>query len=187
MAPKRVLIAYGSRYHTTEKISKKLATYLDVSVMNLRKIPRSSWPILISEKFDGIIVGTGIRVSKWTKETKEFVNASKSSILESSIPFGFFISCGYASDPHHYPIAIKEFLENKFSQIGILPDLFEAFGGVFDFSPTSTYSRVDKRILKWGSRDLVMNVDYSQRNDYIDWNRINEFADKFMAKLTNNH
>ncbi|MHA2095125.1 MAG: flavodoxin domain-containing protein [Candidatus Hodarchaeales archaeon] len=182
-------MAYGSRYQSTEDIAKNIAKYLEekenleVFVVNLRKLSRKSWPIVETGRFDALIVGTGIRVARWTKETTLFLKINKRIIHELNLPLGFFISCGYASDPSHYPIAMKQFIENRFTKLGIHPDIYEAFGGVFDFSPTSPYSHLDKQILKMGSRDLVMKIDFTQRNDYRDWNRIYKFADRFVSKL----
>jgi len=76
------------------------------------------------------------------------------------------------------------FIEAKFEELRFFPDIFDAFGGVFNFSPTSSLSSLDKQILKWGARDLVMKIDYSQRNDYRDWDRIYDFGKKFEIRLS---
>ena len=189
MTQKRVLIAYGSRYHSTTETAGKLAEFLEekrnlnVSRFKLCKVNEKSWPLLEREEFDGIIVGTGIRISKWTKEVKYFVKINKKAIKDPKILFGFFINCAYAADPKYYSIAKKQFLDAKFKELGFFPDIYDAFGGVFDFSPTSSLSFLDKQILKWGARDLVMKIDYTQRNDYRDWDQIYGFATRFEIML----
>jgi menaquinone-dependent protoporphyrinogen oxidase len=189
LTQKRILIAYGSRYHTTAETAGKLALFLqeernlNVSLFNLCKVKEISWPLLEREEFDGIIVGTGIRVGKWTKEVKQFVKINKKTLKDPKTLFGLFISCGYASDPKHYPIAVKQFIEAKFEELKFFPDISEVFGGVFDFSPTSSLNSLDKQILKWGARNLVMKIDYSKRNDYRDWDRIYSFGKTFEIIL----
>jgi menaquinone-dependent protoporphyrinogen oxidase len=189
MTKKKILIAYGSRYNSTAEISRNLGKILEeklklkVSLIDLREIDVDSWPLLERDQFAGIIVGTGIRLTKWTKEVRQFLKANRKNISDFKIVLGFFISCGYASDPKHYPIAKKEFLLDKFGQIGIMPDIYDAFGGVFDFSPSSPHGSINKQILRWGSRDLVMKIDYTQRNDYRDWNQIHDFARRFASKI----
>ena len=189
MTQKRILIAYRSRYQSTAETAGKLATFLEeernlnVSLFNLCKVNEKSWPLLEREEFDGVIVGTGIRIGKWTKEVKQFVKINKDAIKDLKILFGFFINCGYASDPKYYPIAMKQFLEAKFRKLRFFPDISDAFGGVFDFSPTSSLSFLDKQILKRGARDLVMKIDYTQRNDYRDWDQIYGFAERFEIIL----
>ena len=189
MTQKKILIAYGSRYHSTAETARNLAIFLEekrnlnVNLLDLCKITKTSWPLLEREKYNGIIVGTGIRIGRWTNEVKQFVKINRNAIKDSEILFGFFISCGYASDPKHYPIAIKQFLEAKFEKFRFIPDIYDAFGGVFDFSPTSSLSSLDKQILKWGARDLVMKIDNIKRNDYRDWDQIYGFAKRFETML----
>lgn len=46
----KVLIAYGSQ------------------ILNLRKTKSKEWPLL--KEFDGVLVGSGIKIGKWAKEPK---------------------------------------------------------------------------------------------------------------------
>ena len=189
MTHKRILIAYGSRYNCTADISQKLAKFLEerfdlkVSLLNLRETDTNSWPLLEREEYSGIIIGTGIRLTKWTKEVRLFLKVNKDRIQDLNITVGFFISCGYASDPKHYPIALRQFITDKMTSIGFKTNIYEAFGGIFDFATTSSLSSINKRILRWGSRDLEMKVDYNNRNDYRDWDRIYGFGNNFVTLL----
>ncbi len=187
---KQILIAYGSRYGCTEEISYKIAKYFEknkgyhTKLLNLRG---KDHPTSI-EDFNGIIIGTGIRVGKWSKETKSFLKKCKQ--IKSSIKpiIGVFISCGYASDPKYYPNAIQNFLLDNINDIGVksIIDIYDAFGGVFDFSKASELNRIDKKILKLGARDLCMNIDYTERNDYRDWDLIYDFSSRFATLVDQN-
>jgi menaquinone-dependent protoporphyrinogen oxidase len=187
---KQILIAYGSRYGCTEEISNKIAEYLEkdrgyyTKLLNLRRKENRT----LIEEFDGVIIGTGIRVGKWTKETTSFLK--KCTQIKNPIKpiIGVFISCGYASDPKYYPSAIQDFLLNILDDFGIksLIDIYDAFGGVFDYSNTSKLNRIDKRILKLGARDLCMNIDYTKKNDYRNWNRIYDFSSRFAVMVDQN-
>ena len=180
---KQILIAYGSRYGCTEEISYEIAKYFEktkgynTKLLNLRG--KDLW--ISIEEFNGIIIGTGIRIGKWSKETKSFLK--KCTQIENSIKpiIGVFISCGYASDPKYYPNAIQSFLLDILDDIGVksLINIYDVFGGVFDFSNSTKLSRIDKKILKLGARDLSMNIDYTEKNDYRDWNIIYDFCAQF--------
>jgi menaquinone-dependent protoporphyrinogen IX oxidase len=182
-----ILIAYGSRYGCTEEISHKIAEFFEkedgyrCTLLNLRKTEVSLWPSL--EKYDGIIIGTGIRIGKWVKEAQTLLGKCKLNNMTRLLFTGVFISCGYASDPKHYPIAIRDFLERIFVQVGVKPDIYDAFGGVFDFSVSSKKGFLDRRILKWGSRNLCMKTDYTKRNDYRNWTQIYDFSSRFAELL----
>ncbi|MFW9777671.1 MAG: flavodoxin domain-containing protein [Candidatus Heimdallarchaeota archaeon] len=179
----KILIAYGSRYGCTEEISIKIADFLQekelltAKVVNLRTTPEEFWPI--PDDYQGVLLGTGIRIGKWTTEVESFLNRVKSSYFTEKGVIGFFISCGYAADPKHYPIAVRTFLEKKFNEMAIQPDIYEAFGGIFDFSSSSRIKSIDKQILKWGSRDLHLEIDYGNYNDYRNWGRIFDFSHSF--------
>lgn len=67
----KVLIAYGSRFGSTEEISIKISHTLEeqeieTHLLDLKKVKAKDWPSL--EAFDGVLVGSGIRIGKWTKE-----------------------------------------------------------------------------------------------------------------------
>jgi menaquinone-dependent protoporphyrinogen IX oxidase len=178
---KKVLIAFGSRWGSTEGIAYELSRELTniglkPALINLRQTNQDHWPAV--DKYSAIILGTGIRISQWTKEVKEYLKKNQEKLVNGDVILGFFISCGYASDPDHYPIAIREFIEKKFRKIGIKPDIFEAFGGIFDFSVNSKLTSIDRKILKLGARDLCMKIDYNTKNDYRNWERVHEFSTK---------
>ena len=70
---KKVLIVYGTRYGSTEEVSNKLVDILkekeiDTSAINSKDLITENQPNL--EDYDGIIIGSGIKVGQWTKETK---------------------------------------------------------------------------------------------------------------------
>jgi menaquinone-dependent protoporphyrinogen oxidase len=191
MGSQKVLIAYGSRYGCTEDISYEISKFLknkggiSTETVNLKEIKKEMLPPL--ENFDGIILGSGIRIGKWTREAEKFLNYCKKSNRINGIIIGVFISCGYASDEKMYPVARKEFLEQILNRIGIKPDIYEAFGGIFDYSESSKVGFLDKKILTMGARDLNMKIDYNSKNDYRNWDQIEEFTNKFTELLKNKY
>ena len=70
--PKNVLIAYGTRYGSTEEISIKFKQTLEehrykVDLINL-KAKTKTIPNIAN--YSGVLIGSGIRIGKWTKEVK---------------------------------------------------------------------------------------------------------------------
>ncbi|OLS22916.1 MAG: Protoporphyrinogen IX dehydrogenase [menaquinone] [Candidatus Heimdallarchaeota archaeon LC_3] len=181
MISKKVLVAFGSRWGSTEGIAYELSMMLkhvglNTTVINLRQINHDHWPAV--DEFGAIILGTGIRIGQWTKEVKEYLKKNKEKLVKGEITLGFFISCGYASDPKYYPIAIRDFIEKGFRKIGIKPDMYEAFGGIFDYSDNSKLTSLDRKILRLGARDLCMKIGFNDKNDYRNWERVREFSTK---------
>ncbi len=185
---KRVLIAYGSRYGSTEEISQEIAKVLEkqgleVQLVDLKKTKSKDWPSI--EPFDGVLVGSGIRIMKWVKEPQEFLLKHKGEFQEKKL--GIFISSGFASITDKREQAKKDWIEKTMEKVGVKADLYDAFGGVFDFSESSRIGGLDKRILKMAakgmSKEFGIKIDEKGKNDFRDWNQIHSFAEKFAELM----
>ncbi len=191
MSNKRILIAFGSRYGSSKEISYKIGEILkqqgfEVEIFDLNKTRNNKFPSV--ELYDGVILGSGIRIGKWTKKAKQFLINNKTILEEKKIPIGIFVSSLLASEPTLYESSKQEFLLPTLKKIGFEPNLSDIFGGVYDLSETTQK--------KWYERMLVKRVLNQEkykgtilpgfkdniRNDYRDWNKIEAFANEF-AKI----
>ncbi|MFX1252881.1 MAG: flavodoxin domain-containing protein [Promethearchaeota archaeon] len=187
---KKVLIAYGTRYGSTEGIAQELAKTLEKEgiesqIVNLGKTKLRSWPSI--DEFDGILVGSGIKVTRWVKHPKTFLQKYKDELKNRGKILGIFISSGYAASPEKYPEAKKLFIEDLLVKLNVEADIYDAFGGIFDFSESSKMGFVDKKMLKLAamgmSEEFGLEYDPDGRNDFRDWDQIRGFAEKFAALL----
>jgi menaquinone-dependent protoporphyrinogen oxidase len=98
----KTLVAYASKYGTTEKCAKEVGSKLkgEVDYLNLKQ---SNYANL--DDYDKIIVGGSINAGKIQPETRKFVN--KYFVQLSSCKLGLFICCGAEGDE-----AQKELDEN---------------------------------------------------------------------------
>ncbi len=190
MAGKKVLIAYGTRYGSTEEISQKIAEILEnkgleVQLVDLKKTKSKEWPSL--ENFDGVLVGSSIKIFKWMNEPQEFLKKHKVEIQKRVKILGLFVSCGTASVPENCEKAKNDYLEKVMAKIGIEADIYDAFGGVYDFSESSRMGSLDKRMLKMGLKEMAkdsgIKYDEKGRNDFRDWDQIRSFAEKFAELM----
>jgi hypothetical protein len=66
-------------------------------------------------------------------------------------------------------------------------EIYEAFGGVLDFSEDSNIGKAGKLALKTAAfglqKEQGIEVDTSARNDYRDWDKIRSFAENFYNIL----
>jgi menaquinone-dependent protoporphyrinogen oxidase len=181
---KKVLIAYGTRFGCTEEISEEIAKVLEkegieFQLLNLRKTKARKWPLV--REFDGVLVGSGIKIMQWTKEPKTFLKKCKEELKEKVV--GLFICSAYAiQDPEH---AKKEYIEKVMEKVGVTADMYEAFGGVIDLSESSPLGVVDRKMLKLAAKgmteDMGITIEDNAKNDFRDWDRIRQFAEKFAA------
>lgn len=180
----KVLIVYGTRYGATEGIAKRMAEWFntasfEVELINVKKDP---WPDL--SQFQGLVLGTGIKIGQWTKEMKNFIKKHNDEISNFKGPKIFFVCSGYAAIPERYQEIKEEYCLKALTNLGASVDDFEAFGGVMDVSPTSNVGWLNKQIIKAVDKQSI-DFDPKGINDYRDWEKIEEFTQTFIQRLKN--
>ncbi|MGZ4922531.1 MAG: flavodoxin domain-containing protein [Halobacteriota archaeon] len=191
--PKQILIAYGSRYGSTAEISRSMAeTFkkegLEPQVRDVEQIKQKQWPSLIS--FDGLIIGSGIKIGRWTRQATKFLkmHADEIKMLKSKgLVVGVFVSCGLASTPGKHDEARQTYVKKILDDISLsgAADIYDAFGGVYDLSSSSPMGFLDKRMLSMGAEQMSkdgVTITKGARNDLRDWDQIRAFVEHF-AKL----
>ena len=179
-----MLIAYGSRWGSTEEIAGRLAGFLgeegvEADLLDVKR--ERGWPSL--EGYEGVIVGSGVKISKWMREPLQFLMRKADELKGKKV--ALFVSCmSMLTDPEY---ARTDLLENVAESAGVEADLMEAFGPVIDMGPGSRMGFLDKRIAQTVmlglSEEKGMEFDADGRNDLRDWGRIKEFARSFAESL----
>ena len=180
----RVLIAYGSRWGSTEEIADRLAGFLgeegvEADLLDVKKDRR--WPSL--EGYDGVMVGSSVKVTKWMREPLQFLRRKADELRGKKV--ALFVSCmSMLTDPDH---ARTDLLEKVAESTGVEAVLMEAFGPVIDMGPGSRMGFLDKKIAQSVmlglSKDKGLEFDADGRNDLRDWERVKDFAHRFAESL----
>jgi menaquinone-dependent protoporphyrinogen oxidase len=185
---KKVLIVYGTRYGSTEEISRDIAKFLlevgiETELVNLRTTKSKKWPQI--DEFDGIIVGTSLKMNKWKKEAKSFIDKNKDYFKDGSKPLGVFTCGAYAvgePDKAHDDIA-----ERLMKNYGLKANLHGAFGGVFDFTEDSNLGKIGQAALKAAAQgiknDKGVQFNFNGYNDFRDRDKIRTFAENFSTLI----
>ena len=182
---KKILIAYGSRYGSTEEISIKFKEILEEKGFTVDLVDLKSRNKPDIHNYSGLLIGSGIRIGKWTKYAKNFLKANVKDINKKKMVVGIFLSSGEASDPENRPEAIEKYLKAIFKELGLdLEDhiLYDAFGGVYDLSETSKLGWFNKKMMSMAAEedpDIILN----EKNDMRDWDQIHGFLDRFIEKI----
>ena len=175
---KTVLIAFGTRFGSTEEISGKFREImtnsgLDTTIINLKS---DKWPLL--DQFDAVIVASGIRMGRWTKEAKNFLKKNVKLLKEK--PFlAVFVSSGEASYPEKYQEAKDKYVTKILTDLGfdLNEVMHEAFGGLFDLSKTTKMGWFDRKFSNMAAKDDEnSNLTENEYNDLRDWQQIESFA-----------
>ncbi|MFX0071371.1 MAG: flavodoxin domain-containing protein [Candidatus Hermodarchaeota archaeon] len=176
---KKVLILFGSRYRTSKDTSEKIRDFLvkkeiEVSLVNINEEEPSL------SGFDGVLIGTGIKINRWTKRIKKFIKKHKKVLNSREFKFGFFVNCGTASQKEKISDAKRNYIDKKMQKIGLSYDIADAFGPIYDFSENSSVSNMSKNIMrealiKEEGWEKVDNILYDLR----DMDQIKTFAENF--------
>ena len=142
----KALIVYGTRYGATEMTSSEIAEVfrdegLDVKVVNL-KIEK----VKDISDYDLVLVGSGIKIKKWTKEPEKFLQKFKKELAKKKT--AFFICCGAkyplnedANVETELEYARTNHLEAKATKYNLQPIAFGLFGGVYNFNKMGWFFR----------------------------------------------
>jgi menaquinone-dependent protoporphyrinogen oxidase len=175
MSEKKVLIAYGTWYGSTGKED------ISSEIVNLCSTKEDDWPAVGS--FNGILVGSGIKVSDWTKEPLEFLKNNRDELNKDNHILGMFICSAMSIVNPTY--AKKTYLEDLAEEMGLKADLFEALSGVFDFSKVDKMGFLEKRAVKSLMEGVEkakgIKIDWNGKNDLRDKKQIRTFAKNFAS------
>ncbi|MHA1685972.1 MAG: flavodoxin domain-containing protein [Candidatus Heimdallarchaeaceae archaeon] len=184
-SPKKILIVYGTRYGSTEGVVKRIEQKLaevqwETETQNL-KILKKGHTFELSQ-YAGIIIGTGIKMGRWTKQVQSFLKKHKKQLQEFNGKKAFFVSSGYAVIPEEYEKIKQSYIVEPFKKLSINLDLFDAFGGLFDFTKHSRMSWLDKKVIEMLAKsDDRMNINLKGLTDLRDWNQIDQFIQNYVS------
>ncbi len=186
---RNVLVAYGSRYGSTEEIARSIAETLEqedlhTQLLDLTRTKQKQWPPL--ESFDAVLIGSGIKIGRWTGEASGFLKTHADELRArkaTGLVVGVFVSCGLAVNPEQRQEARQKYIEKTVDDLGIKDavDVCDAFGGVYDLSPSAPMGFLDKKMLAMGAKQMVKDGKLKEgaRNDLRDWNQIRTFSERF--------
>ena len=176
----KVLVVYGTRWGGTVNIAEKIGQIIkdqgyNVDVVNAKKRPPKV------DLYDIIVVGSGIRADKWTKETIAFME--KNAELLATKKTALFVSCQMADGGKDAQDKAKKlYLKKTAEQYRLKPVALGLFGGFLDFSKSHGLF-VD--ILIRVNRNSLRNngLDTTRVRDTRDWQSIEAWAREVAKSL----
>jgi menaquinone-dependent protoporphyrinogen oxidase len=181
----KVIILYGTRYGSTEEISNELAKVLEengleTTLVNLEETKRQNLPDL--NEFNGILLGSSIKIGKWTKSVRKFVKKFSDELKSKQNTLGVFVSCGDGGNPDKREQARTKYIKKYLDEYGIDAHMIEAFGGVLDLTEDSNIGKIAKKMMAMAAAEEP-SIKPNEKNDMRDWDRIRTFGKKFCELL----
>ena len=85
-------MVYGTRYGATVDTSKVIADTLCQEGLEVKVVDVKKDRIKSISEFELVIVGSGIRMGKWTKEPEESIEKSQKELQKKKV--ALFVCCG---------------------------------------------------------------------------------------------
>ncbi|MDD4924547.1 MAG: flavodoxin domain-containing protein [Dehalococcoidales bacterium] len=184
---KKVLIVYGTRYGATESTSEEIAKVLRDAGIDTTLINIGREKVKDVSAYDMVIVGSGMRMGKWTGAAEDFLKKYKKELSQKKM--AIFVSSAaealmkYDKNNEELEKIKKQYLEDKAAQNGLNPISMVIFGGVWDYNKMSfifrkTMSPFKIKIEEAGFKEVSPGL-YDTR----DWDVIRNWAKEIAAKV----
>ena len=180
----KILIVFCSRFGSTSEIILKIAETIRNSghinnIRNLKGISEEDIPDLT--QYDGIIIGTGIKMGLWTNEVSKFLSNYSSILKTTQIPLAIFVTSGLESNPANYELTKKMYLTDKIDKdLNILK--LDVFAGVLDLTKYSPFNWIERRIIL-RMKSEIPQIQRNRKNDFRNWSKIKGFTTEFLLKI----
>jgi menaquinone-dependent protoporphyrinogen oxidase len=181
----KTLVVYGTRYGATTGTSEEIAKMLrengfDVTVINAKKEKIKD----ISE-YELIIVGSGMRMGKWTHEADNFLKKFQKELKQKKL--AIFVSTmktvsereGKTDDVAKMR---KTALEEKVTEYNLHPIALGFFGGVLDYNKMGFFFKRTMGFLKPQLEKDGFEETQPDLYDLRDWDEIRNWGKELVNK-----
>ena len=178
-----VLVAYGTKWGSTEGVAKELASIVAEKGHEVQLLDLRDEIDLDLEPFDLVVLGSGIAYGSWSKGAQRFLDNNSKALSRKRL--ALFACCGdLLFDPIKADEHEKKYLLDIASKHGLQPYGVGLFGGVLDFN---RYSFLVKGILSMrnaGRKDMEeKGIDTSLPYDFRDWEQIRRWGRELTEGL----
>jgi menaquinone-dependent protoporphyrinogen IX oxidase len=174
-----VLVIYGTRWHGTQKVAETIGKAIQdagntVDIIDAKEAPDSI------DTYDLVLIGSGLRADKWTKESIEFIEKNLPALKAKKM--ALYVSCSMADRKDDgYNIGKKRYLDTIAEKYGLNPIAMGYFGGLMDFS--YSHGLLVDVIVRVNRRNLRKNgLDTARVHDTRDFAAIEAWGHE-VAKL----
>ena len=181
----KTLIVYGTRYGATTGTSEEIAKKLREKGFDVRVINAKKEKIRDISEYELVIVGSGMRMGKWTSEADNFLKKFQKELEQKKL--AIFVSTmktvsereGKTDDVAKMR---KVSLEEKVAQYNLHPIELGFFGGVMDFNKMGFFFRRTMGFLKPQLEKDGFKETEPDLYDLRDWDEIRNWAKELAKK-----
>jgi len=174
----KALVIYGTRYGSATEISEEIKRVLEEENVDVDLVNSKEDKNLDPNPYDLVVVGSGIRMGKWTKDALNFLKKNKTTLASKRI--AIFVTCGAANQEKTAIDGQKKYLDNIAMDMLInQPVATGLFGSVYD--PDIKHGLLYKLVEGAMKKDMIKHgQDPTKRYDYRDWDGIRTWTRKLL-------
>jgi menaquinone-dependent protoporphyrinogen oxidase len=174
----KALVVYGTRYGTATEIAQEIGRVIEsegvkTDIMDARGIKDFN-----VSPYDLVVIGSGIKMGKWTKDSLKFLKKNKSELAKRKV--AIFVTCGAANEEKNREEGRKKYLDQVAEKTLVNPPVAKGlFGSLYD--PEAKHGFLYNMTMKAIKKDMEkQGLDTSKRIDYRDWNEIRTWAKELV-------
>lgn len=177
----KALVVYGSRYGTAAEIAEEITRVIKEEGIDVDLKEDKNVKKLDVSPYDLVIVGSGIKMGKWTKDSIKFLKNNKKALKDRKV--ALFVSCGAANEEKSRGMGWEDYLKKVAAEnLEGEPVDMGLFGSVYD--PDAKHGLMYKMTQKFWKKDLKeKGIDTSKPYDFRDWDVIRAWA-RDLASIT---
>ena len=184
----KALIVYGTRYGATAMTSEEIADVFRQEGLDVRVVNLKDEKVKDISDYELVVVGSGIRIGKWTKEPEKFIKKFRKELANKKV--ALFVCCGSAQPlpeeekkPEDIENARRKYLEEKAAKYNLQPVALGFFGGVYNFNKVSRLFRTFMASIKPQPEAAGVPETEPGLYDTRDVNAIRNWAKELAQKI----
>lgn len=172
----KALVAYGTRWGSTEAVAKELTSILRSNGVTTDMLDLGKNETSDLEAYDMVVVGSGIAYGSWSKGALRFLETNSSALSKKRL--AMFACCGdLLFDPTKQEEHEMKYLQDVARRFGLEPFSTALFGGVIDFERYGFLVRGIMNMRNTGKKDMKeRGIDPDKPYDFRDWEKIRRWG-----------
>jgi len=141
----KTLIVYGTRYGATASTSEEIARVLRDEGFDVRVVNAKEEKVDDISEYKLIIVGSGMKIDRWTKEPENFLKKFKKELKKKKV--AVFVSSAiqvvyvYEGNTEAMERAQRKYLIEKAEKYSLNPIAMTIFGGILNYDKLGLLTR----------------------------------------------
>lgn len=185
----KAVIVYGTRYGATASTSDAIAQVLRDEGFDVRVLNAKEEKVKDISEYELIIVGSGMKINRWTKEPEQFLNKFKNELPHKKV--AIFVSSAMKAIYEHegnteeLEKAQQKYLYEKADKYALKPIVTAIFGGVLNYDEMGWMTRKTVGQL-WRKYEEIGIAKKNGVYDTRDWAAIRNWTHELVKKARAN-